>query len=41
MDLLVDGRLSAGGTRNFEPLDERFDGQTLTGNRLTPLTYYY
>lgn len=30
MDLLIDGWLPAGGTRNFEPFDQRFDGQTLT-----------
>lgn len=29
VDLLVDGRLPVGGTRNFEPLHQWFDGQTL------------
>lgn len=33
VDLLVDGRLPAGGTRNFEPVHQRFDGQTLTEER--------
>lgn len=35
MDLLVDGRLPAGGTRNFEPVHQRFDGQTLTERKET------
>lgn len=30
VDLLVDGGLPAGGSRNFEPFDERLDGETLT-----------
>ena len=33
MDLLVDGRLPVGGTRNFEPVHQRFDGQTLEGEQ--------
>lgn len=37
VDLLVDGRLPAGGTRNFEPFDQRFDGQTLTEETQVPL----
>lgn len=26
MDLFIDGRFPVGGTRNFEPLHQRFDG---------------